>query len=161
LIPLCSRFRSPAADFFNRLQVRASQCDRQPHARFKEGSSGADERQLQLPADPKPARPLPANPVRRCGRPQWVDSGRLYWVPSVRFSPLAPRHPFAGLGNGSAGVDFVCSGADFLLTSHRNMERIGMRLLFLRAIWTPLVDKTTDRDENTNKPTLSVIKIIS
>jgi GNAT superfamily N-acetyltransferase len=39
----------------------------------------------------------------------------------------------------SAGVDFVCSGADFLSNSHRNMERAGMRLLFLRAIWTPLV----------------------
>ena len=37
-----------------------------------------------------------------------------------------------------AGVDFVCSGADFLSTSHRNMERAGMRLLFLRAIWTSL-----------------------
>ena len=39
----------------------------------------------------------------------------------------------------AVGVDFVCSGADFLSTSHRNMERAGMRLLFLRAIWTPLV----------------------
>jgi GNAT superfamily N-acetyltransferase len=39
---------------------------------------------------------------------------------------------------GAAGVDFVCSGADFLSTSQRNMERAGMRLLFLRAIWTPL-----------------------
>jgi len=38
----------------------------------------------------------------------------------------------------AAGVDLVCSGADFLSTSHRNMERAGMRLLFLRAIWTPL-----------------------
>jgi len=38
----------------------------------------------------------------------------------------------------AAGVDFVCSGADFLSPSHRNMERAGMRLLFLRAIWTPL-----------------------
>jgi len=38
----------------------------------------------------------------------------------------------------AAGVDFVCSGADFLSTSHRNMERAGMRLVFLRAIWTPL-----------------------
>jgi ribosomal protein S18 acetylase RimI-like enzyme len=38
----------------------------------------------------------------------------------------------------TAGVDFICSGADFLSTSHRNMERVGMRLLFLRAIWTPL-----------------------
>lgn len=35
-----------------------------------------------------------------------------------------------------AGVAFVCSGADFLSTSHRNMERIGLRLLFLRTIWT-------------------------
>jgi ribosomal protein S18 acetylase RimI-like enzyme len=38
----------------------------------------------------------------------------------------------------AAGVDLVCSGAAFLSTSHRNMERAGMRLLFLRAIWTPL-----------------------
>jgi hypothetical protein len=35
-------------------------------------------------------------------------------------------------------VDFVCSGADFLSTSHRNMERVGMRILFLRSIWTQL-----------------------
>jgi Acetyltransferase (GNAT) domain len=34
------------------------------------------------------------------------------------------------------GVDFVCSDAEFLSTSHRNLERAGMRLLFLRAIWT-------------------------
>lgn len=38
----------------------------------------------------------------------------------------------------AACADFVCSGADFLSASHRNMERAGMRLLFLRAIWTPL-----------------------
>lgn len=38
----------------------------------------------------------------------------------------------------AAGVDFVCSGADFLSTSHCNMERVGMRLLFLRLIWTQL-----------------------
>ena len=38
----------------------------------------------------------------------------------------------------AASVDFVCSGADFLSTSHRNMERAGMRLLFLRSIWTLL-----------------------
>jgi ribosomal protein S18 acetylase RimI-like enzyme len=36
------------------------------------------------------------------------------------------------------GVDIVCGGADFLSASHRNMERSGMRLLFVRAIWTPL-----------------------
>jgi hypothetical protein len=38
----------------------------------------------------------------------------------------------------AARVDFVCSGADFLSTSHRNMERVNMRLLFLRSIWTEL-----------------------
>jgi GNAT superfamily N-acetyltransferase len=38
----------------------------------------------------------------------------------------------------TAGVDFVCSGAAFLSPSHRNMERIGMRTQFIRAIWTPL-----------------------
>ena len=35
----------------------------------------------------------------------------------------------------AAGVDFVCSGADYLSTSHRNMERAGMRVLFVRALW--------------------------
>jgi GNAT superfamily N-acetyltransferase len=38
----------------------------------------------------------------------------------------------------AAGVDFVCGGAEFLSTSHRNMERAGMRILFIRSIWTPL-----------------------
>jgi len=38
----------------------------------------------------------------------------------------------------AAGVDLVCAGASFLSTSHRNMERTGMRLLFLRSLWTPL-----------------------
>jgi GNAT superfamily N-acetyltransferase len=38
----------------------------------------------------------------------------------------------------NSGADFVSSGADFLSGSHRNMERVGMRLLFLRAIWTPI-----------------------
>ena len=38
----------------------------------------------------------------------------------------------------AAGVDFVSGGAAFLSTSHRNMERAGMRLLVLRSIWTTL-----------------------
>ena len=38
----------------------------------------------------------------------------------------------------AAGVDFVCSGAKFLSASHRNMERMGMRIQFVRAIWTPV-----------------------
>ena len=37
-----------------------------------------------------------------------------------------------------AGADLVFSGAEFLSGSYRNMERIGMRLAFMRAIWTPL-----------------------
>jgi len=38
----------------------------------------------------------------------------------------------------AAGVDFVCSGAEFLSQSHRNMERVGMRVQFVRALWTVL-----------------------
>ena len=38
-----------------------------------------------------------------------------------------------------AGVDFVCSGTDCAdSTSHRNMERVGMRVQFVRALWTQL-----------------------
>ena len=37
----------------------------------------------------------------------------------------------------AAGVDFICSGAAYLSTSHRNMERVGMRVQFVRALWTP------------------------
>jgi hypothetical protein len=36
----------------------------------------------------------------------------------------------------AAGADFVCSGAAYLSTSHRNMERAGMRVQFVRALWT-------------------------
>jgi ribosomal protein S18 acetylase RimI-like enzyme len=39
---------------------------------------------------------------------------------------------------GASGCAFVCSGADFLSASHRNMERIGMRIQFIRTYWTPL-----------------------
>ena len=38
----------------------------------------------------------------------------------------------------AAGVDFVCGGAEFLSQSHRNMERVGMRVQFVRALWTGL-----------------------
>jgi hypothetical protein len=37
-----------------------------------------------------------------------------------------------------SGVDLIISGAEFLSASHRNMERIGMRLMFMRAIWSSL-----------------------
>jgi len=36
----------------------------------------------------------------------------------------------------AAGAEVVCSGAAFLSTSHRNMERLGMRIQFTRSIWT-------------------------
>jgi GNAT superfamily N-acetyltransferase len=38
----------------------------------------------------------------------------------------------------AAGVDVVCGGAEYLSASHRNMERVGMRVMFTRSIWTPL-----------------------
>lgn len=38
----------------------------------------------------------------------------------------------------AAGVDFICSGAEFLSASHRNMQRAGMRVQFTRAVWTAL-----------------------
>jgi len=37
----------------------------------------------------------------------------------------------------AAGVDTVFSGAAPLSTSHHNMERIGMRVQFVRSLWTP------------------------
>jgi hypothetical protein len=36
----------------------------------------------------------------------------------------------------AVGVDFICSGAAFQSGSHRNMERSGMRVQFVRSIWT-------------------------
>jgi GNAT superfamily N-acetyltransferase len=37
----------------------------------------------------------------------------------------------------TAGADMVFSGAAPFSTSHRNMERIGMRMQFTRSLWTP------------------------
>jgi ribosomal protein S18 acetylase RimI-like enzyme len=39
---------------------------------------------------------------------------------------------------GAAGADLVCSGADPFSTSHRNMERAGLRLQFIRSMWMPV-----------------------
>jgi len=36
----------------------------------------------------------------------------------------------------AAGVDVAVSGAAFLSASHRNMERAGMKLQFVRSLWT-------------------------
>jgi ribosomal protein S18 acetylase RimI-like enzyme len=38
----------------------------------------------------------------------------------------------------ASGVDIVFSGATPFSTSHRNMERAGMRVHFIRSLWTPL-----------------------
>jgi len=38
----------------------------------------------------------------------------------------------------AAGADLVFSGAEFLGASYRNQERIGMRLMFMRALWTKM-----------------------
>jgi len=37
-----------------------------------------------------------------------------------------------------AGADLAFSGAEFLSGSYRNMQRVGMQLMFVRATWTPL-----------------------
>jgi GNAT superfamily N-acetyltransferase len=44
-----------------------------------------------------------------------------------------------------AGADLVTSGAEFLSASYRNMERIGMRLMFLRAAWSAVPESCADR----------------
>jgi GNAT acetyltransferase-like protein len=38
---------------------------------------------------------------------------------------------------GTAGAELIFSGAEPFSSSHRNMERAGMRLQFVRAKWTP------------------------
>ena len=75
----------------------------------------------------------------------------LYIAENVGYCADATTHPaFRGRGlqtallhrriadASAAGVDFVCSGADFLSQSHRNMEHAGMRVLFVRSLWTVL-----------------------
>jgi GNAT superfamily N-acetyltransferase len=39
---------------------------------------------------------------------------------------------------GASGAEIVFSGAAPFSTSHRNMERVGLRVQFLRALWTPV-----------------------
>jgi ribosomal protein S18 acetylase RimI-like enzyme len=43
----------------------------------------------------------------------------------------------------AAGADLVFGGADPFSTSHRNMERVGMRLQFVRSKWTPASSAST------------------
>jgi GNAT superfamily N-acetyltransferase len=87
--------------------------------------------------------------IRVDGRPVatailFVHAGVGYFADAATDPPFRRRGLHSALLNRrlqdarATGAEFVCSGADFLSTSHRNMERAGMRLLFLRAIWTPL-----------------------
>lgn len=84
--------------------------------------------------------------ARADGRPAAV--GILYLHDKVGYCADAATDPaFRGRGlqaallrrriadAHAAGVDFVCSGADYLSISHRNMERADMRVQFVRALW--------------------------
>ena len=85
--------------------------------------------------------------ARADGRP--AAQGILYLRDGVAYLADASTDPkFRGRGLQSAllahrlrhaaeqGADYACSGASFLSTSHRNMVRAGMRLQFVRALWT-------------------------
>jgi hypothetical protein len=87
--------------------------------------------------------------ARADGRPAAV--GILYLSHGVGYCADAATDPvFRGRGLQGAllrrriadasrdGVDFVCSGAEYLSTSHRNMERAGMRVQFTRTSWRQL-----------------------
>jgi GNAT superfamily N-acetyltransferase len=119
-------------------------------------------RMSQAGACPKPGKTSSSNTRPWLGQPGWslylaraegraVATAILFVSKGVGYLADSATDPaFRGRGIHSAqlrrraqdaraaGVEFVCSGADFLSTSHRNMERVGMRLLFLRSIWTQL-----------------------
>ena len=91
------------------------------------------------------------------GRP--ATTGILYVHDRVAYCADAATDPaFRGRGlqtamlrrriadAAAAGVDFVCSGAAYLSTSHRNMERVGMRVQFVRAVWTERVGPAAPRN---------------
>jgi ribosomal protein S18 acetylase RimI-like enzyme len=81
------------------------------------------------------------------GRP--AAAATLYVADRVAYladATTAPIYRGRGLQNAllrrrirdasAAGIDFVFSGAEPMGTSHRNMERAGLRLHFLRTKWT-------------------------
>jgi hypothetical protein len=59
--------------------------------------------------------------------------------PIRRFDAKAFKRPcFADASTMPApGADVIFGGAAPFSTSHRNMERVGMRLQFMRSLWTP------------------------
>jgi ribosomal protein S18 acetylase RimI-like enzyme len=94
------------------------------------------------------------------GRPDWVlllasidgtpaAAAKLYVHDRIGYFADAATHPdFRGRGLQGAllhhrrrlakasGAELVYSGAEFGSSSHRNMERLGMRVLHTRALWT-------------------------
>lgn len=85
--------------------------------------------------------------VRHDGKP--VAEGILYLREGFAYlADAATAPPFRGRGLQSAllahrlrhaaehSTEYTCSGASFLSTSHRNMVRAGMRLQFVRVLWT-------------------------
>jgi ribosomal protein S18 acetylase RimI-like enzyme len=87
--------------------------------------------------------------VRVNGKP--AAAATLYLHDGVGFLADAATHPaFRRQGFQSAllrrrihdaaaaGADLVFSGAAPFSASHRNMERAGMRVQFVRSLWTPL-----------------------
>jgi GNAT superfamily N-acetyltransferase len=86
---------------------------------------------------------------RANGQP--AAAATLYLHGGVGYLADAATHPaFRGKGfqsallrrrirdAGAAGADLVFSGAAPFSTSHRNMERAGMRVQFVRSLWTPV-----------------------
>jgi hypothetical protein len=85
--------------------------------------------------------------AREIGRPAAV--GILYREDGVAYLADAACNPTFRRGglqmallerrineSAAAGVDFICSGAAFQSGSHRNIERAGMRVQFVRSNWT-------------------------
>ncbi len=78
-------------------------------------------------------------------------AGILFVKDGIGFFPDASTHPkFRNNGLQSAllrhraavaaelGLDLICSGATFGSISHRNMERMGLRVLCTRVVWSRL-----------------------
>jgi ribosomal protein S18 acetylase RimI-like enzyme len=94
------------------------------------------------------------------GRPDWVlllasidgtpaAGAKFYLHDRIGYFADAATHPdFRGRGLQTAllhhrrrlaqarGAELIYSGAEFASASHRNMERLGMRVLHTRALWT-------------------------
>jgi ribosomal protein S18 acetylase RimI-like enzyme len=109
----------------------------------------AEKDHAQFKANVRPWREQPGWSLylaRVDGRP--AAAATLYVADRVAYladATTAPAYRGSGLQTAllrqrirdasKAGIDFVFSGAEPLGTSHRNMERAGLRLHFLRTKW--------------------------